>query len=221
MRWVPRVIPVLIGLVALDFALVFGFEAWRILTSPVMGLERLGFAHAIYGLGRFAGLQTTQHLILAAFFGIMNLAIAVMLGLHLASRAGVLRGQRVSHETLDAGLILVVVSTLLAATPAILSGATELLVQERLPLWLVGLAATLSMIERLPDADPNARPIFMERWLRRRIERHKHKQHAYVSPAVRDDSHVRRWDSLRGDAGFVIEATPIKANGDWFSLYGR
>ncbi len=220
MRWVPRAIPVLIGLVALDFVLVFGFEAWRILTSPMLGLERLGFAHVIYGLGKLAGLEASQHLMLAALFGIVNLAIAVMLGLHLASRVGALRGHRIMHDTLDAGLILVVVSTLLAATPAILGGATEVLIQERLPLWLVGLAATLSMIERLPDAERNSPPIFMERWALRRIAKYKRKQYAFVSPAMRGNGRSLRWDMLRGDAGFIVEPAPIKAT-NWFSLYGR
>ena len=55
---------------------------------------------------------------------------------------------------------LVVVSTIVVATPAILQGASDIMVQERLPLWLVGLAATLSMIERLPDADTRQAGLF-------------------------------------------------------------
>ena len=39
-----------------------------------------------------------------------------------------------------------VISTIFAATPAIMQGASDILVQERLPLWLVGLAATFGAI---------------------------------------------------------------------------
>ena len=78
---------------------------------------------------------------------------------------------RIEHDMLDAALILVVVSTLVAATPAILQGATEILILQRLPLWLVGLAATLSMVERLPEIDECAPPGFWERRLSRLLSR--------------------------------------------------
>ncbi len=44
MRWLPRAIPFLIGIIALDFTLVFGLEAWRIFVSPIAGLDQPAFA---------------------------------------------------------------------------------------------------------------------------------------------------------------------------------
>ncbi len=51
MRWLPKAIPILIAVIALDFALVFGFEALRIFTSPIYGLDKPVFASLIYGIG--------------------------------------------------------------------------------------------------------------------------------------------------------------------------
>jgi len=107
--------------------------------------------------------------------------------LHIGSRVGALRSGRISHDLLDAGLILAVMSTLVAATPAILGGATDILVQERLPLWLVGLAATLSMIERLPEGDAPL-PAFVERMASRLHARQSRADAQAVSPIARDDA---------------------------------
>ena len=143
MRWLPKAIPILIAVIALDFAMVFGFEAWRIFTSPIYGLDKPVFANLIHGIGALADVKAQGLFKLAAFFGAVYLTTSLVFVLHIGSRIGALRGGRISHDLLDAGLILVVISTIVAATPAILSGATDILVQERLPLWLVGLAATL------------------------------------------------------------------------------
>jgi hypothetical protein len=128
--------------------------------------------------------------------------------MHLASRVGALRGGTVSHDLLDAGLILVVLVTLLAATPLILKGATDILIQERLPLWLVGLAATLSMIERLPDAKAETvRPGVVERLWARIGARKKHADRTVVIPAVRG-APATRWDALRCAGGMTVAPVP-------------
>lgn len=220
MRWTPKVIPFLIAVIALDFTLIFGFEAWRILSSPMLGLERLGFANSVYAIGKWAGLQTTQHFPLAAFFGAMSLAIAIMCAWHLATRIAAWRGHRVSHDMLDAGLIMIVIATLIAATPSMLNGATEVLIHERLPLWLVGLAATLSMIERLHEPDEQHKPGFVERWVSRVVARRNRKPEEFVSPAAREGLSAR-WDRLRDEAGYVVEPAPLKDCGPAFSIYSR
>jgi hypothetical protein len=166
MRWLPKAIPILITVIALDFALVFGLEAWRILTSPIYGLGNPAFASLIYGIGTVIDVRAQGLFNIAAFFGAVYLTTALVFVLHIGSRIRALRDGRISHDLLDAGLILVVVSTIVAATPAILNGATDILVQERLPLWLVGLAATLSMIERVDEAD-TPQPAFIERMAQR------------------------------------------------------
>lgn len=219
MRWLPKVIPVLITVVAFDLAMVFGLNAFRILSSPVYGLDQLAFANLVYGIGWLFGVKAQGLFNIAAFFGAVYLATAIVFVGYIGSRITALRGQPVAHDLLDAGLILVVMSTMVAATPAIMHGATDILVQQRLPLWLVGLAATLSMIERLPDADA-CYPGLVDR-LARRLYRRRNRAAArrLVSPALRDGVQPRRWTDLRGDAGMAIEAAPVvRPAGPWFSL---
>jgi hypothetical protein len=221
MRLLPKAIPVLIAIIAFDLAMVFGFAAHRILTSPVYGLDQPAFANLVYGIGGLFALKAQGLYSLAAFFGAVYLTVAAVLGLHIASRIGALRGGRVSHDLLDAGLILVVISTILAATPAILQGASDILIQERLPLWLVGLAATLSMIERLPETEARG-PGFFERLWTRLVARFRRRESGVVSPVVRDRMAPERWNSLRGDAGMAVEAAPAdRPPGPWFTLRTR
>lgn len=216
MRWLPKAIPILIAIIALDFAMVFGFEAWRILTSPIHGLDKPAFASLVHGIGALADLKAQGLLKLAAFFGAVYLTTSLVFVLHIGSRIRALRGGRISHDLLDAGLILAVVSTMVAATPAILNGATDILVQERLPLWLVGLAATLSMIERVDEAD-TPQPAFIERMASRLHARQKRSQTFAVSPAVRNDAVPQRWNSLRDEAGMTIDLVQAeKPAGVWF-----
>jgi hypothetical protein len=218
MRWLPKAIPILIAIIALDFAMVFGLEAFRVLSSPSYGLDQLVFANLVHGIGRLFGLTVQGLLSLAAFFGGVYLTISAVFTLHLASRVGALRGRQVSHDLLDAGLILVVLVTIVAATPAIMKGATEILVQERLPLWLVGLAATLSMIERLPETD-TAGPTFMERLWARFAARRARAGITVVTPAPRGTEPADRWDDLRNAGGMVIEPAPVaRPAGPWFTL---
>lgn len=221
MRWLPKAIPVSIAIIVLDLAVVFGFESWRIFTSPVYGLDQIAFSHVVYGIGALTGLKGVGLYKIAAFFGALYLATAVVLVLHLESRVRALRGGRISHDLLDAGLILVVFATLVFATPAILRGATEILIQERLPLWLVGLAATLSMIERLPEAD-NRKPGLFERlglWF---VNRRKPDDAIVVSPVVRNDTAAIRWDGLRSEAGMMMRTARAEVEGrPYFGLRGR
>lgn len=210
MRWLPKAIPVLIAVISLDFALVFGAEAVRVLSSPISGLDEPAFASLVYGFGRLFAITGERLFSLAGFMGGLYLTISVVFVMHLASRIGALRGGRVSHDLLDAGLILVVLVTLVAATPLILKGATEILVQERLPLWLVGLAATLSMIERLPDAKVETlRPNVLERLWMRSAARRKRADQTIVTPAPRGKGPALRWDALRCAGGMAVAPIPV------------
>jgi hypothetical protein len=213
MRGLPRAIPFLIAIIALDFTLAFGLEAWRIFASPVGGLELPSFASMVYALGKFAGLTPSGLIKLAALFGMVYLTIAVMCVLHLASRLGAFRGRPVDHQMLDAALILVAVSTLAAATPAILQGATEILIMQRLPLWLIGLAATLSMVERLSENDRVPPPGFWERRFSRMMSGGRHEVTIYIAPAVRREGATLRWNNLRREAGMKQRAIAGNAAG--------
>jgi hypothetical protein len=125
---------------------------------------------------------------------------------------------RVSHDLLDAGLILVVMVTMVVAMPAIMQGASDILVQGRLPLWLVGLAATLSMIERFPETEDRA-PGRVERlfsWYARRVRKGRP---VTITPAVRGGTSPERWTQLRDTAGLsVAPGLLAKAEGPWFTL---
>ena len=204
MRWLPTAIPILIAVIALDFAMVFGFESARIFTSPIYGLDKPAFASLVYGIGGLADVKPQGLVRLAAFFGAVYLTTSVVFVLHLGSRVGALRGGRISHDLLDAGLILAVLSTIVAATPAILAGASEILVQERLPLGLVGLAATLSMIERLPESDAPL-PAFIERMAVRLHARQTRPHAQAVPPMVEDGASPQRRSNLRGETGLAVD----------------
>jgi hypothetical protein len=220
MRWLPAAIPLLIAIIALDFAIVFGFEAWRILLSPTAGFDQLAFANLVFGIGRIAGLSPEGVMRLAVFFGALNLTTAVLFALYLVSRVRALRGFPIAHHLLDVGLILAVVSTIVMATPAVLNGATEFLVQQRLPLWLVGLAATLSLIERL--AEPRTRPPgFWERMLIRKFARMTRETRLMVQPAQRGRTQPVRWDALRREAGMTEPKMPLHGEGQWYAPHAR
>jgi len=182
----------MIAVIAIDFAMVFGFESLRIFTSPIYGLDKPAFASLIHGIGAVADVRAHGLFNLAAFFGAVYLTTSLVFVLHIGSRILAMRGGRISHDLLDAGLILVVISTMVAATPAILNGATDILVQERLPLWLLGLAATLSMIERVEEAD-TPQPAFIERMASRLHARRMRQQACAVSPVVRSEAPPQRW----------------------------
>jgi hypothetical protein len=218
MRWLPKVVPVLIAIIAIDLAMVFGFEAFRILSSPIYGLDQRAFSKLVYGIAWLFGAGPQGLFNLAAFFGAVYLTIAAVFTLHLGNRLGALRGMRLSHDLLDAGMILVVVAALVAATPAIMQGASDVMIQGRLPLWLVGLAATLSMIERLPQTDTR-RPGRAELWWSRFAARRSGRNAHIVSPAIRDRAVPQRWNDLRSEAGMTIEPVPVaRPVGPWFML---
>jgi hypothetical protein len=93
-----------------------------------------------------------------------------------------------------------VISTLVAATPAILHGATDILAQERLPLWLLGLAATLSMVERVDEADA-PQPAFIERMATKLHARRQRSEADAAVQLVQNERDSQRWNSLREEAG--------------------
>ena len=218
MRWIPKAVPMLIAVIALDLAMVFGFEAFRVLTSPIYGLDQRAFADLVYGAARLFGVQAHGLFSVAAFFGAVYLTICVIFTLHLANRIGALKDMRLSHDLLDSGLILVVAATMVAGMPAVMQGASDILVQGRLPLWLVGLAATLSMIERVPDCDSRP-PSRIERWGLWFVTRRMHRCRTVVSPAIRGCVAPQRWHDLRSEAGMVAAPVPIaRPAGPWFTL---
>lgn len=187
MRRFSVAIPALIVGVSLYFVLVFGREAIAIFVSPVWGLENQAFARAVYSIGRVVDLGPNGLLRLAAFLGAFKLAVAVVFALYLADRFNPYRRRELDHDLLDAAALLAVCSATIMALPALLEASPQLLAPHRPALWLAGLAATLSMIERVARSDDFMRA-------------------AVPSPAValppqRGRASALRWDHLRRAAG--------------------
>lgn len=206
MRWLPKAIPILIGIVVLDFALAFGLEAVRILTSPISGLDQATFARTVYGLGSIGQLGPDGFIKLGGMFGGVYLTISILCGVYLASRIHALFGGRAAHDLLDATLILMVVVTLLAATPAILQGATEILMLQRLPTWMVALVAILSMVERIYENDDTRKIGLFERTVVRLLTRKNEKPSNDIAPAIREGAQDVRLNELRNAAGMNVQA---------------
>lgn len=155
MRKVSSATVAMILAIALYFTLFWGFDALRILTSPTFGLEDVWRSQYVFGMGRMLGLAPVGLLQLAAFFGTLKLAVAVVCAIHLVDRLRSLAGGRPSSEILEGGLILVVLITIASAGPAIWSQNAELVREQVIQLALAGLATALCMVERSyrKDAD--------------------------------------------------------------------
>src|SRR5204863_7753167 len=131
-----------------------------IVTWPIGGHDIVACARAIYDVGRLAALGPDGFLRLAAFLGALKLAVAVVFALHLADRFQPFRRSAITHELLDAGALLAVCVTFIAAMPALLESTPQFLAPHRPALWLAGLAATLSTIERIAESEkPNSAAI--------------------------------------------------------------
>lgn len=193
MRRLSYSIPLLVVGVCLYFVYVFARDAFLIFLSGINGLGNLAFARAVYDLGRLVDLGPDGIARLSAFLGAIKGAVAIVFALHIADRVRGTFGYKVNHELLDAGVMLAVISTFLSAAPALLEASPQFLNEHRPALWLAGLAATLSMIERvsaleggpvalIPIRDRTAAPI-------------------PVRGAPRYNVSSQRWDYLRRLAG--------------------
>jgi hypothetical protein len=141
--------------IALYFTLFWGFDALRILTSPTYGLEDVWRSQYVFGVGRMFGLAPVSLLQLAAFFGTLKLAVAVVCAIHLVDRLRSLAGGKPASEVLEGGMALVVLISVVSAGPAIWSQNSELVREQVIQLVLAGLAVALCMVERSfrKDAD--------------------------------------------------------------------
>ena len=185
----PSAVSVIISSFALYFALFWGFESSRILTSPIYGLDNSTFAQIIYGIGRVLDLSPKGLLLIAAFFGVAKLAVASLFICHIVDRVGALWGHKTDHASLEAALLLVVVATIVAATPALIDGSAGLLRLHTLQLVLAGVAATLSISERIAERDEKTRAA--------EVEKAAVQAAAETMPALRNAVTDWRWNLLR------------------------
>src|SRR5471030_1648327 len=107
--------------VALYFTLFWGFDGLRMLTSPTYGLEDVWRSQYVFGIGYLLGLGPMGLIQLAAFFGVIKLAVAGICAVHIVDRFRSFAGGQANAEILEGGLILVALITIASAGPAMLS----------------------------------------------------------------------------------------------------
>ena len=86
MRKVSGAAVAMILAIALYFTLFWGFDALRMLTSPTYGLEDAWRSQFVFGIGRVLGLGPIGVIKLAAFFGTLKLAVAIVCAVHILDR---------------------------------------------------------------------------------------------------------------------------------------
>lgn len=188
MRRLSYSIPLLVVGICLYFVYVFTRDAFLIFSSGIHGLDNLAFARAVYDLGRLADLGPDGIARLSAFLGAIKGAVAIVFALHIADRVRGTFGCKVNHELFDAGVMLAVISTFLSAAPALLEASPQFLNEHRPALWLAGLAATLSMIERVSQEQGEQPALVPAHDRSARIANHG---------APRCNVSSQRWDYLR------------------------
>ena len=153
MRKASGAVAAMIVAIALYFTLSWGIESLHVLTSRAYGLDDVWHSQSVYGFGRIFGLDPEQLVKLAAFFGVMKLAAAVVFAVHLGDRLrALLAGGEPNAEILESGLILVVLLSVVAIVPALWLNDFVLAQQQTIELLLAGLTAALAVIERGDDA---------------------------------------------------------------------
>jgi hypothetical protein len=134
--------------IALYFTLFWGFEALRVLTSPTYGLEDVWRSQYVFGIGRLLGLGPMGLIKLAAFFGVLKLAVAGICAVHIVDRFRSFAGGKANSGLLESGLILVVLITITSVGAAMWAHNPELVREQAIQLAIVGLAVALLMLER-------------------------------------------------------------------------
>jgi hypothetical protein len=135
--------------IALYFAVAWGYDGLRILTSPSYGLEDVWRSQFIFSIGRVFDLGPVGLIKLAAFFGGLKLAVACICMIHIADRLRRLpRAEEANTEIFEAGLILVVAISIASVGPAYLSNSLDLMREHTLQLLFAAFATGLCIFER-------------------------------------------------------------------------
>jgi hypothetical protein len=137
------------------FSTSLGFDAARILASPLYGLEQLKRSEPIFAVGRLIGLEPGGFFGFAACLGAFELATTAVLVVYLLERLAGDEWLKAAHQTLEAALILVAIlsaTALGAALPRLDGGSIRV---SAIHLALVGIAILLAVMERR-DANDQA-----------------------------------------------------------------
>ena len=134
--------------ISLYFMFSWGYDAFRMLTSPTYGLEDVWRSQFVFAIGSYFHLTPVGLIKLAAFFATLKLAVAGICAVHILDRFRSLISGTADSEILDAGLILVVVISIASVGPAVWSQNAELVRESAIQLSLAALAAALCLLER-------------------------------------------------------------------------
>ncbi len=138
---------IIIG-VALYFTLFWGYDGLHMLTSPSYGLEDVWRAQFVFAIGSVFGLGPIGLIKLAAFFAAIKLAVAAVCALYVVARLRALKGGKADSDILEGGLILVVVISIVAVGPAVLSQNADLVREQTVQLILAAVGTALCLVER-------------------------------------------------------------------------
>jgi hypothetical protein len=158
MRKLSGATSVIIVGIALYFALAWGADGLRVLTSPSYGLDDVWRSQFIFAIGRIFDLSPVGLIKLAAFFGAVKVAVAAVCAAHILDRLRAMVFGKADAEILEGGLILVVLISIVSVGPAVWSQNAELVREATIELTLAAIACALCLIERgrAPQADKTA-----------------------------------------------------------------
>ncbi len=143
----PLAVAATIFSIALYFALFWGFDALRILTSPLYGLEDSWRSQIVYWIARFLGLSPSGLINLAIAFGAFKLAAAGMCVVHVIDRFRTLNSGKPSPQILETALLLVVIASIFCVLPAVWDHNADLIRTNTVNLVLAAIAAALNALE--------------------------------------------------------------------------
>jgi hypothetical protein len=142
----------LILTIAVYFALFWGFDAMRVLTSPTYGLEDVWRSQVVFGIGRYAGFGPEGLIRLAAVLGALKFVVAGVCAIHVVERLRSLFARTTpSSEMLETALILAVAVTVASLVPAIWSQNADLMREQVVQLILAGATGAFCVVERSGD----------------------------------------------------------------------
>jgi len=147
-RKLSKATTIIVVAIALYFALIWGFDGLRILSSPTYGLDDGWRSQFVFSIGHLFNLGPIGLIKLAAFFGGLKLAVACIFAFHIVDRLRSLSRGRTNTEILEAGLILVVAISIASVGPGSLTDSADLMREHTLPLLFAALATGLCILER-------------------------------------------------------------------------
>src|SRR3569832_2942315 len=108
----------LIVAIALFFAMSWGLDGFRALTSPNYGLDDVWRSQLVFDAGRLFFLSLFGFFLLVVFFVAMKLAVAGICVVHIADRFRAFAGGNADPQILEGALAIIVVYSFLSVAPA-------------------------------------------------------------------------------------------------------